>query len=151
MGVQAADARSILAESLNQRIPPCPIRDPMNSTETQPMGLLLSQDLFFASKVTGTAAALGFRVSAVRDAAQALAEIANSRIRCLIVDLATPDLDVTNLVRALPATGRPTVIAFEAHVLADRLQAARDAGCDEVMPRSKFSATLPEILRRCLS
>ena len=29
-------------------------------------------------------------------------------------------------------------------------KAARDAGCDEVMPKSQFSGSLPEILKRVL-
>jgi hypothetical protein len=59
-----------------------------------------------------------------------------------------PGLKVEEIIGALPTTDRPVVIAFGAHVQADRLRSAREAGCDEVMPRSKFSATLPEILIR---
>jgi len=43
----------------------------------------------------------------------------------------------------------PTV-AYGSHVDKARLDAARAAGCDEVLPRSKFSAELPDLLRRYL-
>jgi hypothetical protein len=37
------------------------------------------------------------------------------------------------------------------HVDAERLAQARAAGCSLALPRSKFSADLPELLRRCFS
>ena len=43
----------------------------------------------------------------------------------------------------------PTV-AYGSHVDKDRLDAARAAGCDEVLPRSRFSSELPAWLRRYL-
>ncbi|MGZ3385055.1 MAG: hypothetical protein ACXWNF_09120, partial [Isosphaeraceae bacterium] len=44
-----------------------------------------------------------------------------------------------------PATA---FVAFGSHVDTEALAAARAAGCDPVMPRSKFSADLPELIRR---
>jgi hypothetical protein len=41
-------------------------------------------------------------------------------------------------------------VAFGSHVDKARLDQARAAGCDEVLPRSKFSGELPELLRRYL-
>jgi hypothetical protein len=111
-----------------------------------PDGILITRDLFFASKVTGTAAELGFRVIVEGNAAAAAA----TPCRCLIVDLTTPGLSVSELLSALPAATRPKVIAFGPHVDTSRLEEARTAGCDEVLPRSKFSATLIEILTRTL-
>ena len=40
------------------------------------------------------------------------------------------------------------MIAFGSHVNKARLDEARAAGCAEVLPRSKFSADLPALLRR---
>jgi hypothetical protein len=39
-------------------------------------------------------------------------------------------------------------VAFGSHVQTERLQAARDAGCTNVLPRSRFSASLPELLQQ---
>ena len=70
----------------------------------------------------------------------------------VVTDLAMPGLSLTEIVSAAhDADGAPKVIAFGAHVQTELLEEARNAGCDDVMPRSKFSATLPEILRACLS
>lgn len=118
--------------------------------QTTPDGILVTRDLLFASKISGTAAELGFRVVVEGNAAQAARTAADPACRCLILDLTTPGLQVCDVLAALPASGRPRVIAFGPHVQAALLSEARDAGCDEVLPRSKFSATLVHILTRSL-
>jgi hypothetical protein len=122
----------------------------MNSTDTPATALMISRELFFSSKVTSTANELGFHVVVEGNVVQAVLKVAGSKCCCLILDLATPWLRVANVISALPEASRPTVIAFGAHVLTARLQDAREGGCDEVMPRSNFSATLPDILTRYL-
>lgn len=122
----------------------------MNSPEPGAAGLLISRDLFFSSKITGTAAELGFRVAVEGNMAQAISQIAASPHRCVFLDLESPGLNVPDVIAALPQTGRPVVVAFGSHVQTARLQEARDAGCDEVLPRSKFTATLTAILTRYL-
>jgi DNA-binding NarL/FixJ family response regulator len=85
-------------------------------------------------------------VSSLRDKAS------DRACRLVLVDLALPDLDIANVVSAVSdISPRPKVIAFGAHVQTAQLDAAREAGCDDVMPRSKFSTALPEILRATLS
>lgn len=118
--------------------------------QTTPDGLLVTRDLFFASKITGTAAELGFRVAVEGDVAQAAPKAANPACRCLILDLTTPGLKVADVLAALPAANAPRVIAFGPHVQAALLSEAREAGCDEVLPRSRFSMTLVDILTRAL-
>jgi CheY-like chemotaxis protein len=111
-----------------------------------PAGLLVTGDLFFSSKVTGTASALGMRIDVTADPAEALSRLAAGGYVLLIIDLATPGLILGDLLAAVSADRRPRVIAFAAHVETGRLQAARDAGCDLVLPRSRFSAELPRLL-----
>lgn len=54
----------------------------------------------------------------------------------VVIDLARPD--VIEVLRAGGITGR--VIGFGSHVDTETLDAARAAGCDEVLPRSRFFA-----------
>jgi CheY-like chemotaxis protein len=110
--------------------------------------LLVSRDLFFTSKVTGTAQALGTEVEVVADAESASRRVAAHRFRCVFVDLADTELDVAAFFASLDPETRPPVIAFGSHVATARLQAAREAGCDEVMPRSRFSTSLPDLLQK---
>lgn len=123
-------------------------------------GLLLSNDLFFTSKVTGTARQLGFRVNLVATPAAVLERLSSSPgatadaapCSVLFVDLGHPAADLAALVAAAHARTPPVrVIAFGAHVATDRLAAAQAAGCDEVMPRGRFSAQLVDILTRALA
>lgn len=129
--------------------------EPTPSTSEGPSpvaGVLVSRDLMFAVKITGTADALGFRVLVAGDQERASAMIAEHRPKAVFVDLAAGPLAAPESLVALRGTaGAETpFIAFGSHVDARALAAAREAGCREVMPRSKFSGELPEILRRWL-
>ena len=115
---------------------------------TSPDGLLLTRDLMFTSKITSTAASLGLRIEVVGTVEQLNLRVADAAPRVVFLDLSLTDIDLVQIVTALPIAARPQVIAFGSHVDEARLNAARDAGCDDVMPRSKFSSTLPELLQR---
>ena len=109
--------------------------------------ILLCDDLMFASRITGTARDLGLAVTPVRTTAAALDLARRNDPTCVIVDLAIPGLDLPNLVHdfaGLPR--RPRVVAYGSHVDTATLAAARAAGCDLVLPRSKFVADLPTAL-----
>src|SRR5262245_38413823 len=109
------------------------------------IGYLLSDDLIFTSRVTGTARALGLSVRAARSV-DGLLELAREQPpACVIVDLAHPGLSLPDLIRQLGELGdaRPRVVAYGSHVDAAGLRAAREAGCDLVLPRSKFVEDLP--------
>ena len=70
----------------------------------------------------------------------------------VIVDLSTPGLDVAGFVKRLrgikasDAMSELRIIAFGPHVHEDRLAAAREAGCDEVMSRGQFFGAIDAIL-----
>ena len=118
-----------------------------------PAGLLLSRDLIFTSKITGTARALGLVVTISGNKALTSALLAQWKPTAIFVDLAAGELVSPSSLkeyRTLVGDGTP-FIAFGSHVDTEALQAARDAGCDPVMPRSKFSAELPDLLRSFLS
>jgi DNA-binding NarL/FixJ family response regulator len=111
-------------------------------------GLLLCDDLIFTSKVTGTARALGLEVRSARDA-RGLVELARQQApACAIVDLHNPGLDLPELLAALAEVcpAMPRVVAYGSHVEAATLHAARLAGCDPVLPRSRFVEELPAAL-----
>lgn len=110
-------------------------------------------DLFFGAKISETARQLGAELQLVRAADFSPARLANGSPALVIVDLNAGSANPVELVRQLKSDaelGRLPVIGFLSHVQVDLQRAAQQAGCDEVMPRSKFSATLPEILRRHL-
>jgi hypothetical protein len=122
------------------------------SQPRRPVGILLSRDLIFTSKVTGTARELGQQVLTAGNSALASAMIAEWQPKVVFLDLAAGDLaSVPAIVAYRNLAGAQTAfVAFGSHVDTASLDAARDAGCDEVLARSQFSAQLPQIIERYL-
>ena len=122
-------------------------------TATPAQGLMVCDDLIFTSRVTATARAHGLAVTPVRSAEAALRVARESPPACVIVDLHTPELDLPALLAGLRGAGpqMPRVIGYGSHVDKEMLKAARDAGCDLVLPRSRFVAELETGLNEWLS
>lgn len=130
---------------------PAPTPAPAPESEV-PTGLLLSRDLIFTSKITGSARLLGGHVVVAGNSALAVALIERSRPKVVFVDLAAGDLvnpDALRTYQEATGAGVPFV-AFGSHVDTEALAAARSAGCDPVLARSRFTADLPNLIRRYL-
>lgn len=107
-------------------------------------------DLLFSTKITSTGQALGVPVVVARSVDALVTQLnsaAGGEGKLAIIDLnASGDpVEAIRRVKALPTP--PRVIAYVSHVQADLAAAAREAGADEVMPRSAFSMNLPTILK----
>ena len=112
----------------------------------QPTLLLLCGDLFFSTQLRSAAERAGWR-SAMQLSAQAAAAVANTDgVQAIVVDLELNGLDISEFVLALGEADRPPVIAFGPHVQETRLQAAVEAGCDQVLSRGQISSSLQQIL-----
>lgn len=109
-----------------------------------PDGLILCDDLIFASRVVGSARARGLEVRPERTADALLESARRQAPHGVLVDLGYPGLELIELLRRLAeaCAVRPRVVAYGAHVDAAALRAARAAGCDLVLPRSKFAEDL---------
>jgi len=112
-------------------------------------GILLSDDLIFTSRITGTASHFGGRMRVARTPAALITLAEQQPPACVILDLGHDSLDISTVVIALRALSDPSpqVIAYGSHVAVDVLRAAREAGCDRVMPRSQFVEQLPTAMR----
>jgi DNA-binding NarL/FixJ family response regulator len=112
------------------------------------VGLLLSDDMLFNSRITGTGRDLQLTIKPARSA-EALFTLARQETpSCVIVDLSNPGLvlaDFLNQLREL-CSPMPRIVAYGSHVDAATLRAAQEAGCDPVWPRSKFVQELPQAL-----
>ncbi len=117
-----------------------------------PSALLLCDDLMFASRITGEARALSLTVKPARSLDQLLALARQEAPSCVLLDLSFPGLDLPDLFQRLEEVcpSRPRVVAYGSHVDTERLRAARLAGCDPVLPRSKFVEELPKALPQWL-
>lgn len=103
-------------------------------------GVLLSDDLIDASRITGTARAAGLGMKTARSLEQLLQLVSAEKPTCVVVDLHYPGLDVAELLCSLREVAGvlPRVVGYGSHVDAARLKAARAAGCALVLPRSSF-------------
>jgi DNA-binding NarL/FixJ family response regulator len=112
-----------------------------------PSAILLSDDLIFTSRVAGTGRDLGLAIRTARTADAVLNLARQQPPTCVIVDLSNPGLRIADLTAGLGAlTHRPRVVAYGSHVDTASLRAAREVGCDVVLPRSKFVEELPTAL-----
>ena len=113
------------------------------------------EDLFFTAKIQETARKLGVKVEFIRGAdKEVIARLTEmpegERPALLVFDL--------NNANAKPMTTIPkfkaklkkatSIVGFLSHLQGDLKIKAMEAGCDSVMPRSAFSQTLPNLLRR---
>lgn len=122
------------------------------------MVLYHAADLLWATKIKGTADALGVPARPVRTIEMLDARLADSPVRALMVDLDASEVALA-LIRRLreagggkpgedhPGTGI-TILAFGPHVSVELFQAARDAGADVCMARGGLAARMAEVLRR---
>jgi len=110
--------------------------------------VLLTRDLAVVSQVDAAAARMGMAAQTVSSVSDAVARCIAEQARLVVIDLGMPSLDVSELL-AQVKTATPTpprFVAFGPHVHTERLAAARDAGCDEVISRGAFFAQLEAVL-----
>ena len=105
----------------------------------------LMDDIFFQMKVAETAKHLGieFKVATNTDA---LLGLLDPRPQLVIVDLNARSQPIDAIVKLRATSKDIRVVAFLSHVQRELAEQARNAGCDEVMPRSSFTQNLAEIL-----
>jgi CheY-like chemotaxis protein len=106
-------------------------------------------DLFFASKLRGTAEQVGARIQFAKSIDAAVNKAREEAPALVIVDLNAGCCDAVELARAFKGddnlNGIP-MLGFFAHVQTELQRAALGAGFDQVMPRSAFTKNLAEIL-----
>jgi|SRR5215469_6993151 len=113
-------------------------------------------DLFFLAKIQETAKKLGVKVEFVKGALdkEFMARITDApeseRPRLLVFDLNNANAKPMTLIPKFKTKLKKSIsiIGFLNHLQGDLKLKATEAGCDTVMPRSAFSQTLPNLLRR---
>jgi len=106
-------------------------------------------DLFFASKIRGTAELLGVSVSFPRQLEALLGLVRQERPALLICDLHSEKIDPLRVAREIKASEelkQIELVGFFSHVQTELQRAAEQAGFDRIMPRSAFTSRLREIL-----
>jgi CheY-like chemotaxis protein len=107
-------------------------------------------DLLFSVKISTAAKQIGADVYFERTPGMAAARIKEKQPSLAIFDLNSARLDplgVVSQLKADPDTRGIRTLGFVSHVHTDTIQAAREAGIDEVLARSAFAERLGEILK----
>ncbi len=102
-------------------------------------------DLIFETKIRSTAQALGIEITVVRSLSDIDSTLSRVNPCLLIVDLNTAGADAVSAGNA--HVPRPFVVAYVSHVDQALAKQAAEAGADQVMPRSRFTAELPQLLQ----
>ena len=105
----------------------------------------LVNDIFFQAKMMETAKQAGVEMKSFATGDALLAELEKLPPKLVVVDLNARQspMDAIKAVRTRAA--RIRIIAFFSHVQTELATQARDVGCTEVMPRSKFTKELATI------
>jgi CheY-like chemotaxis protein len=106
-------------------------------------------DLFFASKIRGTAEELGLTVTFARSVDTMIEAARRDNPSLIICDLHAQKIDPIDLARQLKADEQLRsipLLGFFSHVQTELQRQADAAGFDRVIPRSAFAKNLGEIL-----
>ncbi|MGA2673767.1 MAG: response regulator [Terracidiphilus sp.] len=112
------------------------------------------EDLFFLAKIQETARKLGVKVEFVKGDKESVARLTDlpeaERPALLVFDLNNLNAKPMSLIPKFKAKLKKatSIIGFLSHLQGDLKLKAIEAGCDTVMPRSAFSQSLPNLLRR---
>jgi hypothetical protein len=110
------------------------------------------EDLFFQAKIQETAKKLGIKVEFVKGEKETVSRItdATEPPTLLVFDLNNLNAKPMSLIPKFKTKFKKatSIIGFLNHLQGDLKMKAIDAGCDTVMPRSAFSQSLPNLLRR---
>jgi hypothetical protein len=112
------------------------------------------EDLFFQAKIQETARKLGVKVEFVKGDKDGVAKLIDTpeggRPTLVVFDLNNLNAKPLTLIPKFKSKFKKatSIVGFLNHLQGDLKAKAVEAGCDTVMPRSAFSQTLPNLLRR---
>jgi PleD family two-component response regulator len=113
------------------------------------MILAAVDDLLFSSKIRATAKQAGVELTFARSPSEILDQARALGPSLVIFDLNSGKTDPIATIAAMkkdPALAAIPTLGFVSHVDGAAIQAARNAGADEIMARSTFAGNLAEIL-----
>jgi len=111
------------------------------------MVIAVVDDLLFSSKIRAAAEAAGVEMSVVRGRDAVAAAMRDKSPELILIDLEGRSGDAIETIRLIRAeAGAGTrIIGFGSHVNVERLEAAKQAGCDQALARSAFVSILPRL------
>ena len=123
----------------------------MNEANSKDKIIAVVDDLFFASKMREAAKPLGLNIEFIKNPEGLIEKLKSQKPSLIIFDLNSKICNPNEIIKNLKSS--PTlkdipVLGYLSHVQTELKEEADKAGCDLVLPRSKFSKDLKEILMR---
>ena len=112
------------------------------------MVIAVVDDLLFSSKIRAAAEAAGVEMSVARGRDAVTAAVRDKSPELILIDLDGPSGDAIEMIRLIRAEAGSgaRIVGFGSHVNVERLEAAKQAGCDQALARSAFVNSLPGLL-----
>jgi len=111
--------------------------------------LVVVDDFFFRAKISETAKHTGAAIQFVKNVDEIKSIAHSERPSLIIFDLNSTRFQPVQTIASLKADESLRdipIVGYLSHVQVELQQQAAQAGCDQVMPRSKFTQILPQLL-----
>ncbi len=121
----------------------------MTDDKSRPYAVAILDDVFFASKIRVAAESAGLRIEFIKGAEGVTDEAFPRAPRAVIVDLANKKINPVGLIgmlKEIDTLSQARIIGYLPHVDTALREDALGAGYDMVVPRSKLSRGLAELL-----
>ena len=108
-------------------------------------------DMFFSSKIKQAAKQAGTDLEIIKNSGGLIEALINAPPSLIIIDLNSKKFNSLELLKSIKATSElegVTTLGYMPHVEEELKKQAVLVGCDVIMPRSRFSRELVEILKK---
>ena len=122
----------------------------MKETNKSKRIIAVLDDLFFSSKIREAAKPLSLDLEFIKNTNGLIQKLESAKPSLIIFDLnskASNPLQTIQKLKSSPELKDIPVLGYLSHVQTDLKDEAAKAGCDLVLPRSKFSKDLMDILK----
>lgn len=123
----------------------------MEETKQKSRIIAILDDLFFNSKIKEAVKPLGLDIEFIKNPNGLTERLRFDKPSLIVLDLnsksCTP-LQIIKDLKSSPVLKDIPILGYLSHVQTDLKEEAAKAGCDVVLPRSKFSRELKEILMK---
>lgn len=123
----------------------------MGGTNQRTKIIAVLDDLFFTSKIKEAAKSLNSDLEFIKNTNGLIQKLKSEKPSLIIFDLNSKACNPLETIKELKSSSYVKdipVLGYLSHVQTELKDEAANTGCDLVLPRSKFSKDLREILRR---
>src|SRR3990170_3387936 len=123
----------------------------MGGTNQRTKIIAVLDDLFFTSKIKEAAKSLNSDLEFIKNTNGLIQKLKSEKPSIIIFDLNSKvcnPLETIKELKSLPDLKDIPILGYLSHIQTDLKDEAAKAGCDLVLPRSKFSKDLKEIITR---